>query len=268
VSTLITPSAVESRRDNPMTDVNLKTKHTLYIIRHGVAVHNIPMMDPNGHYIRPNLSDTRFFDAPLVAQGKRESHEAGVYLKQLLLDSKIDGVICSPLTRCLQTAHEIVSEIGFKGTWQGREELREAFGIYQSDKRRTKSELERTWHNVHFDMTEEDECWKPNRRESLHDIEERIDYFLFWLSKNHKQCIGYPEGSSPKLLIVSHGVWMECLFRKYFPSVLEGGKRVYNCDIYKADVTGFWSGTNENLTYMNSAIDSVSFLYSAHKSQV
>lgn len=249
-----------------MSGDNLETKHTLYIIRHGVASHNIPMVDPNGHYIRPNLSDTRFFDAPLVAQGKRESHQAGVYLKRILLNTKLDGIICSPLTRCLQTAHEIASEIGFKGTWQVREELREAFGIYQSDRRRTKSELESIWRNVNFDMTEEDECWRPNRRETLNDIDERIDYFLFWLSKNQKQFFGCPEGSPSNLLIVSHGVWMECLFRKYFPSVLEGGKRVYNCDIYRVDVTGFWSGTNENLTYLKSTVDCVNFLYSAHKS--
>lgn len=252
-----------------MSEHNLKTRHTLYIIRHGVASHNIPILDSNGQFIRPNLSDIRFFDAPLVAQGKRESHEAGVYLKRILLGSKLEGIICSPLTRCLQTTHEIASEIGFKGTWYVREELREAFGIYQSDRRRTKSELESIWHNVHFDITEEDECWRSNHRETLYDLDERIDYFLFWLSKNQKQYLGCPEGSPSHLLIVSHGVWMECLFRKYFPSVLEGGTRVYNCDIYKVDVSGLWSGgMNKNFTYMKSTMDRVNFLYSAHKSQV
>lgn len=241
-----------------------KTRHTLYIVRHGVATHNIPMVGPTGQHIRPDLSDIRFFDAPLVAQGIRESHDLGKYLQTYLGDNVIDEVISSPLTRCLQTAKEISKEIGIVSKWRVREELREAFGVHYSDKRRSKGMLETEWPNVHFEISENDECWKPKSRESIQDVEQRIDHFLFWLSMHQRQS-SYSEESQPKIfLVLTHGVWMECFFRKYYASILDGGKRVYNSDLFEVSVVGIWYGSNDDLTYQRSQIEKAKCLYSAH----
>lgn len=103
-------------------------------------------------------------------------------------------------------------------------------------------------------MTESDEKWKPDRRESFQDVYNRIDSFLLWLTwvglqKLHSQ---KDTNSNENLenetelknlqqfLIVSHGVWIECLFNKYFPQILCGGKRVHNCDLYRAEVVCTW----------------------------
>mmetsp|Transcript_28883 Transcript_28883/g.44145 ORF Transcript_28883/g.44145 Transcript_28883/m.44145 type:complete len:128 (+) Transcript_28883:746-1129(+) len=70
-------------------------------------------------------------------------------------------------------------------SWEVREELREAFGIHYSDKRSTRSQLEARWQNVNFgDLSEEDEAWKSDERETIENVECRIDYFLKWLLWN------------------------------------------------------------------------------------
>ena len=144
--------------------------------------------------------------------------------------------------------------------WEVREELREAFGIHYSDKRSTRSKLEARWQNVNFgDLTEEDEAWKSDERETLDDVERRIDYFLKWLSwnstrtnKNSKSCA---------TLIVSHGVWMECLLRKYCPSLMEGGtRRVYNCDIVRVVLRGQWDLIGANWNCRSLEVQNPSFI--------
>lgn len=80
---------------------------------------------------------------------------------------------------------------------------------------------------IHFDpaMPEEDECWSPVERETLHDIGRRVNEFLDWLVKR-------PE---THVVVVSHGVWLECCFHAHSPETLQNGDRVYNCDLFAAE---------------------------------
>ena len=81
-------------------------------------------------------------------------------------------------------------------------------------------------------MTEEDEMWKPDQRETFINLHIRIDNFLLWTSWNQLLQILSEKQQSAKmyknqmksqhLLVVSHGVWMECLFKKYYPQILQG----------------------------------------------
>ena len=74
-------------------------------------------------------------------------------------------------------------------------------------------------------MPEEDIFWEKDKRETFDDVKIRVDSFFRWLSMMRQ--------NNNHILVVSHGVWIECLLLHYFPSVLEMGmKRVYNCDIY------------------------------------
>lgn len=73
-------------------------------------------------------------------------------------------------------------------------------------------------------MKEEDN-WQPDKREHYNDIMVRINQFLDFLVQR-------PEDN---IVVVSHGVWIECCFHAHFPSVLANGTRVYNCDMYAAD---------------------------------
>ena len=71
-------------------------------------------------------------------------------------------------------------------------------------------------------MTEEDLAWKADWRERYLDIEVRVDRFLAWLVQRPQNHVA----------VVSHGVWMETLFRKHDPLVLGDEKRVQNCDVF------------------------------------
>jgi broad specificity phosphatase PhoE len=84
------------------------------------------------------------------------------------------------------------------------------------------------WPNVEFDaaMTEIDEGWQPDWRESIENVTNRIQAFFAWLAKRPER----------RIAIVSHGVWIECMLMHYCPHVLQYGQiRVYNCDIYSGD---------------------------------
>jgi len=237
-----------------------QTKQTLYIIRHGTAQHNIPEF-VNGSSQPPNTRNPKFTDSRLVPQGHSQAHKAGELLRSVL-DGQLDGIMSSPLTRCLETIDVIAEKLNFGGKWVVREELREAYGIHFSDKRSNRSTLEAQWPNVYFgELTELDEAWKPDSRENLQNVQDRIDIFLQWLSWNQLvQSSDKPggENSASTLLIASHGVWMECLFRMHYPSILEGGKRVYNCDIFRAvleckweKIDGEWKCTQLYMSHVN-----------------
>ena len=72
-------------------------------------------------------------------------------------------------------------------------------------------------------MTESDDAWSPVRRETLMDIQHRINLFLQELSER-------PELN---VVVVSHGVWIECCLHAQCPEALGHGKmRVHNCNIF------------------------------------
>jgi broad specificity phosphatase PhoE len=110
------------------------------------------------------------------------------------------------------------------------EGLREAHGVHTPDKRRSRHELGMAWPNVEFDssVTENDELWSPKTRETLNDVGRRINTFFAWLHARPEK----------KIVIVTHGVWIECALRKHVPAALAGGARVQNCEVYRAESIG------------------------------
>ncbi len=233
--------------------LSFKTVQTIYLVRHGAAEHNIPVII-NGVQTHPNLTDPKYTDSKLVNYGQNQAQNAGRMLQHALSinGEQIQGVLCSPLTRCLETMGRIVDVVGYRGQWTAREDLREAFGIHYSDRRSQRSQLEEQWRHVNFnDMTEQDEAWRSDKRESLSEVQHRIDRFLVWLSWNqvhHYVKSGDTNNNIQQgpYLIVSHGVWIESMLEKYCPSLLEGNKRVYNCDIYRVTLIGQWGRDSVN----------------------
>ena len=284
-----------------MTDL-FHTKQTIYIVRHGVADHNVmQLINGNGNsgtggggsssspsYSHPNLLDPKYTDARLTPRGRLQAEEAGRVIRSVLLEETVspvspvsspplllDAIITSPLTRCLETTKEMTEQIQIGSEFQGaarqlgrwivREELREAHGIHFSDKRSPRSQLELAWPKVDFQfISEQDEDWRCDQRETVHDVNRRIDVFLHWLtwselvqSQSQAQSsfsntgtdtcsqastcdINKDNTNSSTCLIISHGVWMECLFKRYFPRIMEGGRRVYNCNVFRAIVESDW----------------------------
>ena len=75
-------------------------------------------------------------------------------------------------------------------------------------------------------MTEFDEAWREDIRETLNELRLRISQFLALLVRR----------SETNIVVVTHGVWLEECFRTYCPRVLDNGRRrVFNCDMYAVD---------------------------------
>jgi broad specificity phosphatase PhoE len=139
------------------------SQKTIYLIRHGVAKHNIPNPETGE---RPDIAnDATLTDPPLVRQGVLQAQVLGENLRRMGVNETIDLVICSPLTRCMQTAgfvfpdhladvsnmpNNIIStytevedperrhHIVLNGSCRVfcHEDVREAFGMHYPDKRR------------------------------------------------------------------------------------------------------------------------------------
>jgi broad specificity phosphatase PhoE len=88
-------------------------------------------------------------------------------------------------------------------------------------------------------MTENDTMWKPDQRETWQSIEQRIQSFLQWLvSTTSSSSSSLPtqqhttnQRNCKNIIVVSHGVWIEVLFRMCAPNYL-GDRRVYNLDAF------------------------------------
>ena len=113
------------------------TKQTIYFLRHGVALHNLPIIIHNPTkttYRNANLHDPKYTDSKLVLpKGYQQSKLAGRRLLNDLLyysydkngkniinhnndndDKKnklLDYVFVSPLSRCFETAYFVMEEI-------------------------------------------------------------------------------------------------------------------------------------------------------------
>lgn len=284
---------------------------TVHLIRHGVARHNVPDARTGE---RPDLHDPRFTDPPLIRQGEMQASVLGEQLRRrgVVLDppaaatasggagdgmdvevagdgnsssSRIDLVVCSPLTRCLQTASHIFpsyfsgndapsSTASASASAEGNHVLdrncrvcchggvREAYGMHYPDKRRyvqsfgsiafsfhasllnltamcsPLSQLKSNFPTVsyHPSLTENDDEWQPDVRETRQDVVQRVHEFFSWLLKQPHDNVA----------IVSHGVWIECALLHYCPDVLEfGRKRVYNCEVYRGEL-GLVHSSSEN----------------------
>jgi broad specificity phosphatase PhoE len=76
-------------------------------------------------------------------------------------------------------------------------------------------------------MTNEDEAWKLTERETVPDVLTRINLFLQWLVTR----------SENNIVVISHGVWIECFFHAHSPETLLDSSeapadRVRNGDLF------------------------------------
>mmetsp|Transcript_179 Transcript_179/g.216 ORF Transcript_179/g.216 Transcript_179/m.216 type:complete len:232 (-) Transcript_179:1506-2201(-) len=208
-------------------------RQTIVFMRHGVAQHNV--LDKDGR--PPSLKDPEMFDPPLVAEGKCQVLDAGERLRiwwhTTQMGEQIELVICSPLTRCLQTAALALlpGERYFRGfaepTFCCMELIREAYGMSYPDRRRTKELLTNSWPQIHFDpqMPNDDEAWKLDERESIPDVIQRVNFFLQWLIQREET----------NIVVISHGVWIECCLHAHCPQALQQGDRVHNADLFAGE---------------------------------
>lgn len=215
----------------------------IVFVRHGIARHNV--LDDQGK--PPTLNDPNLFDPPLTLEGKKQALDAGEQLRlwwhTTQVGEQMELVLSSPLTRCLQTASlallpgDQYAQDHPEPTFACMDLLREAYGMSYPDRRRTKSLLVSRWPNIHFDpsIPEQDEAWQLIERESVQDVVHRVNRFLEWLVLR----------TETNIVVVSHGVWMECCFYAHCRTALSSGDRVGNADLFSAQcisVNGVFQG--------------------------
>lgn len=208
-------------------------RQQIVFCRHGIARHN--MLDEKGN--PPNLNDPDLFDPPLLLEGKKQVLDAAERLRiwwhTTQMGEHVELVITSPLTRCLQTTAlaflpgDFYAKETPEPTIACMDLVREAYGMSYPDRRRPKNLLESTWPMIHFDpsMPVQDEAWQLTERESVPDVIQRVNQFLQWLIFREET----------NIVVVSHGVWIECCFYAHFPQALANGDRVGNGDLFAAE---------------------------------
>lgn len=74
-------------------------------------------------------------------------------------------------------------------------------------------------------MPNDDEAWKLDERESIPDVIQRVNFFLQWLIQREET----------NIVVVSHGVWIECCLHAHCPQALPQGDRVHNADLFAGE---------------------------------
>jgi broad specificity phosphatase PhoE len=165
------------------------TYKLLYLGRHGEGEHNVAEAKYgtekwDDYWSKLDGDGTLFWsDAHLTDIGKDQARTANRFVKAQL-EPKVgmplpDAWVVSPMWRCLQTAEL---------TWEGvdgfkpvvRELVREVLGVHTCDRRGRRSKFEKVFKGweVEKRLTEEDELWEKDHRETNAEIDVRIGKWL------------------------------------------------------------------------------------------
>lgn len=130
---------------------------------------------------------TTWLDAPLTGKGQQQATDLSVFWKQALEVSKIPAPqkhYTSPLTRCLQTVQLTFKDVPLPPEHPFRpvvkEALREVHGVHTCDKRGSRDRIQSRFPDFEIEpgLSEQDELWKPNHRETLEERVPVMHHFL------------------------------------------------------------------------------------------
>ena len=192
---------------------------TLYLIRHGIAQHNV-LFDRLGKQI---FYDERYYDTSLTNKGHEQSLNLGRKLKKNNYND-IDLVLTSTLTRCLESTYNIFKD--FKKPIIALDILKEyPQGLQTCNKRDFRDNLIEKYPLIDFSFVETnpDLMWNKKREESLEELVERIRYL-------NKFIYSRPEKN---IVIVSHSSFLGQYKDGKFGLVENGEKELLHCHPYK-----------------------------------
>uniref|UniRef100_A0A7S3AIK3 Uncharacterized protein n=1 Tax=Haptolina ericina TaxID=156174 RepID=A0A7S3AIK3_9EUKA len=180
----------------------------VHLQRHGQALHNL--MADNLKALGVSLEDEKgkksrnhpytlpeMVDPPLTHKGRQQCKGQ----RGRAASIRPELVFVSPLCRAVQTALLTFPHLRGSVPFIAVEEARETLGVNTCDKRRSTSDIEAEYgHAVDFSrmQTEEDEEWRPDHRESSHELVDRIYCFLIELRELEQN----------EVLLVTHSGWL------------------------------------------------------------
>ena len=226
----------------------------LHFLRHGQAEHN-----PRAELARAAgcsfdeflrlMKEDDAFDAELTALGRQQAAEAAAQLGDSM--HSVELVVCSPLSRALDTATLVLPKPTARGPFLAHDDLRERSGWMLNAKRRTRSELLAQHPSLDTSrlQSEADELWGPDELEPTAECAERGYRLLRWLSE---------ERAEEEVAVVGHGGLFHYLLNEH-PKVRaadEAGRRFANCELRTLHLT--WAGTGAARVFeLHSANDAV-----------
>lgn len=197
---------------------------TLSLMRHSIAIHN-EAAGTNPDPMTSVYLNERYADSSLSERGHALVKSTRAAMAGLT--PAPDMVLCSPLTRTIQTA------IGmFEGTGTrivAISEVREAYGRFPCDRHKSKRNLQRLFgDSVDFSLCDDtDTTWTSDHREDMSHLNHRAARFVERVILRRWQGDGH-------IFVVSHGVFMEAAIRYITSNFSEHSKtrRVHNCEVH------------------------------------
>ena len=140
----------------------------LYLIRHGISEHNVLFTK----YGKRIFYDKRYYDTKLTDEGVEQSIILGSTWKDI---NKIELVLCSSLSRTLETARGIFTNIDVPIL--ALDILKEyPQGLQTCNKRSEKKELIENFPEIDFTNVDDIETmWNTEREESIDELNKRIE---------------------------------------------------------------------------------------------
>ena len=147
---------------------------TLHLIRHGYSLHNELFHKIGVEAFRIPLT----IDSPLTAEGHLQSIELG---QSWANKSEIELILVSPLMRTLETAMNIFGDTDIPMI--SLEFLREyPIGEDTCNKRSSLTLLKNKFPKVQFHLeSDQDTLWTQDYRESIDELEQRLDIMIKYL---------------------------------------------------------------------------------------
>ena len=148
----------------------------LYLIRHGHSLHNELFNKIGVKAFRIPAT----IDSPLTGEGHLQSIELGNTWQN---KPEIDLVLVSPLTRCLETAMNIFGDTNIPMI--SEEFLREyPIGEDTCNKRSSLTHLKNKYPKINFNLiSDQDTLWTSDYRETIDELEQRLDEMIKYLHK-------------------------------------------------------------------------------------
>ncbi|KAI5860304.1 phosphoglycerate mutase-like protein [Durotheca rogersii] len=165
----------------------------VFVIRHGEGHHNVKEAEVGRHAWDAHWSlldgDGRvtWSDAKLTEKGKQQAQVLNAFLRESVASVKMptpQTYYTSPLARCLETTRIAYSGLDLPADRPFvpivKEGLRERYGEHTCDRRSTRSWIASSYpqYVIEPSLTEDDELWKPDRRETAAEVVDRVKHLL------------------------------------------------------------------------------------------
>ena len=192
----------------------------LYLIRHGHSLHNELFHKIGVEAFR--MPDC--IDSPLTSEGHLQSIELGNTLQK---KREIELVLVSPLTRTLDTAMNIFGDTDIPMV--SEEFLREyPIGEDTCNKRSSLTLLKNKYPRVDFHLkTDRDTLWTSDYRETIDELEQRLDEMVKYLQNR----------SEKNIAIVGHSSYFGQFKDNHISYIENGDEELKHCYPYEYTLT-------------------------------